>query len=421
MKTQAEKVIQTLEDNGFEAFFIGGSVRNTLHNMAYGEKIPIKDYDIVTNATCEQVMELFKNTEARGVQFQVAVVKMDGYEFEVAQYRGEIYPEGGSLRPDKVYAVKTLEEDLKRRDFTINAIAMKKDGTIVDPNGFVKDIRNRLIRAVGSPDERFAEDPLRIMRAFRFHAQLGYAFDGRTGSGMINNFDKLKKVPHERMKEEFHKLLRAEHVVYGFASMRGKKLYRQTFLNSITGEQVYLLKGSLDLPRQYFHKMLQRLEMYDRKNADISELYYILYYYTNYKITERELKNMMFLNEKEVERTVLLLKNSDIVYLQTSIGLYNLVKDIGEQRGMSYLQEILESYKHLHDVSFDKLEELMDRPLFKSQLPFNGNDVMETGKKYNLKPGKWIGEILDEAQKNSIFGVEYTLEDLIQEKVSSLN
>lgn len=130
---------------------------------------------------------------------------------------------------------------------------------------------------------------------------------------------------------------------------------------------------------------------------------------------------MMFLNEKEVERTVLLLKNSDIVYLQTSIGLYNLVKDIGEQRGMSYLQEILESYKHLHDVSFDKLEELMDRPLFKSQLPFNGNDVMETGKKYNLKPGKWIGEILDEAQKNSIFGVEYTLEDLIQEKVSSLN
>jgi tRNA nucleotidyltransferase (CCA-adding enzyme) len=290
LKSQAEKIIQILEENNYEAYFIGGSVRNTLHSLAHGEKLPIKDYDIVTNASYQQVKELFDHVESRGASFHVAVVKMDGYEFEVAQYRGEVYPKGGSLRPDIVFSVDTLEEDVSRRDFTINGIAQTRDNEIIDHVNGVRDIRLKCIQTIGDPNERFAEDPLRIMRAFRFMAQLDYSIEGKTAVGMIKNYDKLSKIPHERMKEEFHKLLRADYTIAAFQKMRSMRFHKQNFFNSIEEKEVRLLRGSLDLQKQYFNKMLLKLDQYDRKNADISELYYILYYYKNYEFVKKNFR-----------------------------------------------------------------------------------------------------------------------------------
>ncbi|AEO93780.1 tRNA nucleotidyltransferase [Bacillus phage G] len=414
MKSQAKKIIDILERKGYEAYLIGGAVRNTLHNFKYGEELPIKDFDIVTNASCEQVMELFEDTEARGVQFNVAVVKLDGYEFEVAQYRGESYPEGGSLRPDKVYPVQTLEEDLKRRDFTINAIAMDKMDLIRDPLEGCIDIRNRLIRAIGDPNERFSEDPLRMIRAFRFMSQLDYYLDKKTKFGIKNNLGLLKNIPHERMKAEIDKMLRGQAVGVALLNMKMVGVHKHTFLNSITSQQVPVLDGVLTLSYELLNDVIHKLEEYDRDQLDITELYYLLYYYTSYDEAEKSLKESMFLNEKEIERVLLLLKYNKILLSKDNLDIFNLVKEIGEQRGLSYLKDIIDSYHKLHRINLDYL---LEKSLFKSQLPYNGNDIVMYGEKLNIKPGKWVGQVLDKMQLYAISEVEYEIETIIEEMV----
>lgn len=399
------EIIDTLEKRGYEAYFIGGSVRNKLHNTFHSAfhntDLTIKDYDLVTNASYEQITEIFEDTESRGAQFSVAIVKLKGYEFEVAQYRGESYPEGGSLRPDKVFPVQTLKEDVERRDFTINGIALTIGNDIIDHVSGRRDIRNKIIRTIGDPDQRFAEDPLRIMRAFRFMSQLDYQLDPQTKLGIERNLHLLNKIPHERMKEEIHKMLRGEYAITALIEMRNMKIHKHTFHNSIEDKQVPLFSKAFNAS---FVRIKKRLNRLSRSEVDISEIYYAMYYDVDYNEAEQELKDMMFLNEKELSKTLLMLKHHDCIYNQYTAQLHELVMDISEQQGMTYLKDIVDSYKRIHTVDFSELEELMKRPLFKSQLPFDGNDVIETGKKFNLKPGKWVGEVLDNAQKLSIFG-----------------
>lgn len=418
LKTAVE-VIETLEKNGYEAYFIGGSIRNQLHNITHNANLPIKDYDIVTNASYEQVNKLFEHTESRGAQFNVAIVKLNGIEFEVAQYRGESYPEGGSLRPDNVFPVQTLKEDVARRDFTINGIAATKTGVVIDHENGKVDIENKLIRAIGNPDERFAEDPLRIMRAFRFMSQLDYHLETQTKQGIERNKHLLNMIPHERMKEETHKILRGEHVISALTEMRALKIQDCTFLNSIENKQVSLFPCVLDTSDDIFDSIMETLNKLDRSKIDISEIYYAMYCGYDYDEVEQEIKDMMFLNEKELNKTILLLKHRHGARDQYASSIYSLVQDIGEQRGMSYLKDILESYKRLHqNVNFSNFEKLMKRPLFKSQLSFNGNDLMEMGKEFDLAPGKWVGDVLDNAQELSVFGREFNVEDLVRELVS---
>lgn len=197
-----EKVINILSGSGFEAWVVGGCVRD----MIMG-KVP-SDYDITTNALPEQTIGCFKNYKVieTGIKHGTVTVVMDGENIEITTYRvdGEYLD---NRRPENVKFTRSLEEDLKRRDFTMNAIAFSPEKGVFDPLGGEQDIKDELIRCVGDPDKRFNEDGLRILRALRFSSQTGFEIDGATAVSIRKNKNLIKNLSAERIFVELKKLL----------------------------------------------------------------------------------------------------------------------------------------------------------------------------------------------------------------------
>ncbi|MCE7898288.1 MAG: hypothetical protein DPW11_02270 [bacterium] len=227
-------IVKTLQEAGYEAEIVGGAVRDLLLNL------PSYDWDITTNATPEMVEPLFTDSfydneygtvKVAGKhlkeQFKLSEDECDdSMIFDITTYRSESgYTD--KRRPDKVVWGKTIEEDLKRRDFTINALALRVnseeigekkleyDCEIIDPYGGQEDIKSKVIRAVGVPIERFNEDALRIMRAIRLAAQLGFAIETETFVALKATVSNLKEISWERIGAEVMKLLATEHAADG--------------------------------------------------------------------------------------------------------------------------------------------------------------------------------------------------------------
>ncbi|MHC9536368.1 CCA tRNA nucleotidyltransferase [Dellaglioa sp. BT-FLS60] len=196
----AEPVITAIEDAGFEAYFVGGSVRDTIL------KLPIHDIDIATSAYPNEIKEIFNKTVDTGIQHGTVMVLDHGEGYEITTFRTESTYQD-FRRPDHVEFVRSLEEDLKRRDFTINALAMTHEGQIIDLFGGLQDLENHLIKAVGKADERFNEDALRMMRAIRFASQLDFTIEEETAKALKKHAPLLKKIAIERIHIEFVKLL----------------------------------------------------------------------------------------------------------------------------------------------------------------------------------------------------------------------
>ena len=174
---KAEQILHILNEAGYEAYVVGGCVRDSILDRVPG------DWDITTSALPEQVKELFHRTVDTGIQHGTVTVMMGKEGFEVTTYRvdGE-YHDG--RHPDAVTFTRSLEEDLKRRDFTINAMAYHPGHGLVDLFGGMEDINRKIIRCVGDPVERFTEDALRMLRAVRFSAQLGFTVEENTKAAL---------------------------------------------------------------------------------------------------------------------------------------------------------------------------------------------------------------------------------------------
>ena len=198
------KIIHTLEEAGYEAYAVGGCVRDSLLGKAPN------DWDITTSALPEQVKELFPRTIDTGIQHGTVTVMMHHVGYEVTTYRVDGEYED-SRHPKEVTFTANLVEDLKRRDFTINAMAYNEKNGLVDEFGGIQDLENGIIRAVGDPKERFTEDALRMMRAVRFAAQLGYAIEEKTLSAIKDMAQNLKNISAERIQTELVKLLVSDH------------------------------------------------------------------------------------------------------------------------------------------------------------------------------------------------------------------
>lgn len=197
-------IISILEQNGFEAFAVGGCVRDTILN-----RNP-QDWDITTSAMPLQVKALFHKTFDTGIKHGTVTVMMKGIGYEVTTYRidGE-YNDG--RHPETVEFTSNLIEDLKRRDFTINAMAYNPTVGLVDAFDGMGDIEKKLIRCVGKPEERFGEDALRILRAVRFSAQLGFDIDEETMKAAKRMSPTLEKISAERIQTELEKLILSDH------------------------------------------------------------------------------------------------------------------------------------------------------------------------------------------------------------------
>ncbi|MBQ6882810.1 MAG: polynucleotide adenylyltransferase, partial [Clostridia bacterium] len=175
MKETALSIVKKLEENGYSAYLVGGSVRDELLSRA------VNDFDIATNASPQAVMQVFAHERVveTGIKHGTVTIVIDHHPYEVTTFRTE-----GDYKdcrhPETVSFVTSLKEDLERRDFTINALAYNPETGIVDYFGGVDDLNNKIIRAVGEPQKRFQEDALRILRAVRFSAQLGFEIEKNT-------------------------------------------------------------------------------------------------------------------------------------------------------------------------------------------------------------------------------------------------
>lgn len=216
--------LQQLQGSGFEAYIVGGCVRDILVG-----RVP-HDFDVTTNAVPEEIIAVFEQTDRRvvyentfgtvGIINKTLEVGHPGYEIEITPYRTEgTY--SNNRHPDNVSFSKTLSEDLMRRDFTINAMAydpLKRE--LIDEYDGVTDLGNSVIRTVGNPDERFTEDALRIMRAVRFAAQLGFICETKTLEAIRNHSDRLENISPERIRDEFIKIVDAPHAMEGIIMLQ---------------------------------------------------------------------------------------------------------------------------------------------------------------------------------------------------------
>jgi len=235
----ANSICETLQRNGHHALLVGGCVRDLLLGREPA------DYDVTTEATPERVLELFPESIAVGAQFGVVLVPRDGLKVEVATFRSEGgYSDG--RHPDQVIFSKTPEEDVQRRDFTINGLLMRHDtGEILDFVGGRADLNSGVIRAIGDPDRRFAEDKLRMMRAVRFAGRFGFEIEHKTFGAIRRHAGAVTDVSAERLREELTKLLTEG------AARTGFELLEKSWLLRIVLPEIAAMKGVPQPPQ--FH------------------------------------------------------------------------------------------------------------------------------------------------------------------------
>lgn len=197
-------IINTLLEHGYEAYAVGGCVRDSA--LA---KIP-KDWDITTSATPNEVKTFFSHTVDTGIAHGTVTVLIKKEAFEVTTYRIDGEYED-SRHPNEVVYTSNLLEDLKRRDFTVNAMAYNEKEGLIDAFGGLEDIKNKMIRCVGNPMDRFEEDALRMLRAVRFSAQLGFQIEPKTEEAIQRLAQKLTLISAERIQAELIKLLESPH------------------------------------------------------------------------------------------------------------------------------------------------------------------------------------------------------------------
>lgn len=386
---KAMPVLRTLEDAGFEAYFVGGSVRDVLLHRH------VHDVDITTSAYPEEVKELFDKSIDTGIKHGTVTVLYGGESYEITTFRTESGYQD-FRRPDHVTFVQNLDEDLKRRDFTINALAMDMHGDIVDLFNGIEDLKNHIIRAVGNPEKRFHEDALRMMRAVRFMSQLEFKLEEKTEQAIKDNHELLKKISVERIREEFVKM--------GLGPFSRQAF--QIFLDTQLSEDVPDFAGKKDLLQVY-----PQLKFSPTMEASLWAVIIILLKVSNENIGKfmRDWKNSNAMTEK-VEQII---KMFDLIadHVPTDYELFEAGEDI-------IINTIDVANILGQPVSS---EALVDRYLAlpiktPSELAVDGRFLIKRG----MRPGAQLGRTLNQIRKkvvaceieNSEEAIEQYLDDL---------
>lgn len=419
-------IIERIEKNGFEAFAVGGCIRDSLLG-----RVP-NDWDITTSAKPADIMNIFENTVETGIEHGTVTVVIDKEPYEVTTYRidGD-YTDG--RHPDSVEFTENIEEDLSRRDFTINAMAYNNSTGLVDVFGGREDLENRVIRCVGNPKKRFEEDALRMMRGIRFSAQLGFSIDKDTFKAIEEMADSISAVSIERINVEFTKTLMSD----------AKKImiYHETgILKNVLPELYTIEKENLRKDFSIEKSIKMGIDCADLCKKDLACRLSGFFVYINEAIgienTKKILKKMRYDN-KTISKTCELLKYSmrnisnnkeDLKYLLMKLDSVELLEDLIDLKAAevdTYLEtqkkifedestkndeldkvglEVLEAFTVeslivLNNVE-NTLKEIVDnKECFRvKDLDINGKDLIAAG----VKPGKEIGEMLNKILKEVI-------------------
>lgn len=415
---EIKKITKNLEKEGFEAFVVGGCVRDGLL-----KKKP-KDWDIASNATPEEVREIFENSYSNNDFGTVTVLTKSEdptlKEVEITPYRTEEdYRDG--RHPEKVEWAKTIEEDLSRRDFTINALAYRpaKD-KLVDLFDGKKDLKEEIIRAVGDPEERFGEDALRMMRAARFATVLEFKIEKETKEAIKENSSLLKDISNERIKEELLKIIMSKNAATGIEILRRLKLLKHIIPELEEGYEVAQNKHhvydcyehsilSLKYAAENDYNMHVRLAALlhdvgkpEVKEGEGEEATFYNHEVVGAKTAKKILKRLKFSN-KDIKKIVKLVRYHLFYYNVGEVGessVRRLVRNVGKENIDDLIKvrkadrigsgvPKAEPYKlrHLQYV----IEKVSRDPISTEMLKIDGNEVMEI---LDIDPGPAIGNIL---------------------------
>ncbi len=366
-------VIDTIESEGYEAYFVGGCVRDYLINRT------IKDIDITTNATPDTVESLFDKTIDIGKKHGTIIVMIDDEQIEVTTYRTET-TYSDYRRPDEVNFTSSLEEDLKRRDFTVNAIAMTSDMSIMDPNNGQVDIERRLIQTVGDAEERFTEDALRMLRALRFSVQLQFDISEDTLTAVKRYAHLIEHVSIERIVVEVIKMYKTNEIYN----------YKATIIESGILQYVPVLK-QLDLD------LFQTL----KSNSLLAELATQIYY--NH-VNDSTLKQLRISNDAiaYIKNMVELMKAAKSQYKDARLLAYKFTKE----RLDDCILLIDKNRTLLEDIDLKFLVEAQNAhpqlPIYSaSDLAIDGHDILKIT---NRPAGRWLREVIQALETHVLLG-----------------
>ncbi|MBN2851353.1 MAG: CCA tRNA nucleotidyltransferase [Clostridia bacterium] len=302
------KVLSILNDNGFEAYFVGGVVRDYIMNR------PSADFDITTNATPQEVKSLFENTFDTGIKHGTVTIKHDGHLYEVTTYRQDA-KYLNYRHPSSVKYVGELRKDLNRRDFTINAIALDKELTIQDFHHGMEDIEKGIIRTVGNAEKRFKEDALRMLRAIRISTQLGFDIEEKTLQAIYQNSHLINHISKERIYSEFKKALMGDHLK-NIVHLTCFDDFKNFNFNDIPEEKDFVLRLTAvikDLPS------LEKLITLKAEKNVINEVMILKNHIDDKDLDDRyQLKKLISIIGKENAKKILILKKLPF-YLYESI------------------------------------------------------------------------------------------------------
>lgn len=417
----ARRIIKVLKLKGYNAYVVGGAVRDCLMGRAP------HDFDIATSATPQEVKKTFPKTIDTGIKHgTVTVIDMNGC-FEVTTFRsdGEY---SDSRHPENVSFIEDVREDMLRRDFTINALAYNDTDGIVDCVGGIKDIENKIIRCVGDPERRFKEDALRMLRAIRFSVVLGFSIEKETADVIKKYAVLIKRVSAERIREEIEKILRSENpggiiklhelgllryiipeldVCFSVAQKNKYHIYNVgdhiIHAVSATPEDIVIRWAAL------LHDIGKPLCKSVDSNGTI---HFYGHHHESVRLADDILHRLKLDNESR-KNILLLIENHDIRIEANSISVKRVMARLGEElfSKLLILQEA-DNYAKNHKFLEDKLNKLNDvrviyrkilserQPYMISDLVINGRDLIKIGFRAGREIGDTLRALLDEVLIN---------------------
>lgn len=442
---EARIILDTLHINNHKAYIVGGYVRDSLLK----NRMP-HDCDICTSATPQEIMEIFKDYKIipTGLQHGTVTICMKWGDYEVTTFRKDgAYLDG--RHPQTIDFVNDLKEDLARRDFTINAIAYNEEEGLIDYFGGIEDLKNGIIRCVGNPKDRFTEDALRILRAFRFSAQLGFSLHEEVRYCiLIDSVIKgLKNIAMERIRAEFDKIILSNHSNQALTRMIDYSVFEVIFGDSLFRDMMHFVQNNPYHNRMLLDHSLTALEIapptlgvrlallfhdIGKTKTKVNDERGISHYYGHAKVSQ--VMSLCYLHMLKYDNATInmvgkLIEYHDVNFENDEITLTKQLKRLLNKHGVYFVEKLITVRKcdilaQNPKYYYDRLEKiyeverilhdiLIEGECFQiKNLAINGNDLIN---EVGVKQGKEVGEMLERLLCNVIDGtIDNDREDLLK-------
>ncbi|SHG63494.1 CCA tRNA nucleotidyltransferase [Virgibacillus chiguensis] len=372
---KAKPVVEKIKAHGYNVYFVGGCVRDFLLHR------PIGDIDIATSAKPIELQNLFSSVIPVGIEHGTVIIRHQNESYEVTTFRVDgTYTD--QRHPDDVTYVDSIDKDLERRDFTINALAMDLKGNIIDLFAGRSDLDNHVIRTVGNGEERFREDPLRIIRALRFSSQLGFTIHPDTIEHIRKVRHEMKGLAVERITREFTKLFAGDYVQHGLTYVNDLEIYKYLPVFEQHHSLIYRIPKNIK-PLPFFHEVLVLFHFLDRTIP-------LLTWVKAWKCSNKQ-KNAAMNLTKQLEE----LQANDLtpwLVYQLPRALYN---------SFIRLTNCLYSKKNITMEQLLQIEQTL--PITsRSDIKLSGQDIIDLFPAF--KQGPWIQQLLNKLERKVVAG-----------------